>query len=241
MTLDTIAHAVGSTGLILRGGFHPRPEDGLPPLPGGGAGRTLLLLGIVGPGAWQAFAVSPERRCADHPLDTWTRRIVSGLAGRFGALPLFPFDGPPYWPFQRWAMRAEPVAPSPLGILIHPEYGLWHAYRAALLFGETIALPPRGEQASPCETCADRPCLSACPVAAFTGSAYRVEACAEHISAPAGAMCMEEGCRARDACPVGRAYRYPPEQIRFHMAAFRRARGPAPGFFSYHHAHRCRT
>ena len=189
----------------------------------------MLLLGIVGPGAWQDFARSPESRRADNPLDAWTRRIVAALAGRFGALPLYPFDGPPYWPFQRWAMRAEPVAPSPIGILIHPEYGLWHGYRAALLLAEMIALPPQEARARPCETCADRPCLSACPVEAFTGTAYRVEACAGHISAPAGAMCMEEGCRARDACPVGRAYRYPPEQIRFHMKAFRRARGPVGG------------
>src|SRR3546814_16164033 len=33
------------------------------------------------------------------------------------------------------------------------------------------------------------------------------------------------GCRARRACPVGRAYRYPPAQARLHMAAFIAARG----------------
>ena len=38
-------------------------------------------------------------------------------------------------------MRAEAVAPSPLGILIHPDYGLWHAYRGALAFAERLALP----------------------------------------------------------------------------------------------------
>ncbi len=227
MSLDSILRAVAATGLALRGGFHPTPEEGLPPLPGGEAAQTVLLLGMVGHGAWQAFIRSPERRRAHHPFDAWTRRVVSELAPRLGAAPLFPFDGPPYWPFQRWAMRAEPVAPSPLGILIHPDYGLWHAYRAALLFREAIALPPREERARPCDRCADRPCLSACPVDAFTGSSYRVDRCAAHIGAPEGAMCMEEGCRARDACPVGRAYRYPPEQVRFHMKAFRRARGLA--------------
>ena len=33
--------------------------------------------------------------------------------------------------------------------------------------------------------------------------------------------CMDLGCRARDACPVGRDYRYAPGQANFHMQAFR--------------------
>jgi ferredoxin len=224
MTFEEIAAAIQPAGLVARGGFHPEPEDRLPAFPGGEPGRTLLLLGMVGPQGWDAFQSSPEASLPEHPLDRWTRRVVSELAARFGARALFPFDGPPYWPFQPWAMRAEPVAVSPLGILIHPEYGLWHAYRGALLFEERIALPEPRPQPSPCETCAARPCLHACPVEAFTGSTYRVEDCAAHISTPAGALCMEEGCRARDACPVGRSYRYPAAQIRFHMQAFRRAR-----------------
>jgi hypothetical protein len=228
MNLDVVASEVAATGLALRGGFEPTREDQLPPIPGKGPGRTLLMLGVVGPGAWHAFAASPESRAPKNPFDTWTRRIVTDLAEKFGALPLFPFDGPPYWPFQRWAMRAESVAPSPIGILIHPDYGLWHAYRAALFFAEQMDLPPREARARPCDTCADRPCLTACPVGAFTESSYRVESCVRHISSPEGAMCMGEGCRARDACPVGRVFRYPAEQIRFHMGAFRRANQRVP-------------
>ncbi len=33
-------------------------------------------------------------------------------------------------------MAAEGLKPSPLGLLMHPEYGLWHGYRGAILFGE---------------------------------------------------------------------------------------------------------
>lgn len=227
MVLEQIAERVAGTGLALRGGFHPAAADGLPRLADGRAPATLLLLGMVGKAGWSAFASSPEFNLRSHPLDAWTRRVVCELGELIDARALFPFDGPPYWPFQRWAMRAEPVAVSPLGILIHPEYGLWHAYRAALLFAGRLELPPRVAQPSPCESCADRPCLTACPVGAFTGSGYKVDDCAAHISAPAGVLCMEEGCRARDACPVGRAYRYPAAQIRFHMQAFRRARAAA--------------
>jgi hypothetical protein len=224
MTYEEIGRQAALAGLVLRGGFHPGPEDRLPALPGGQSARTLLLLGFVGPEGWAAFSTSAEAGLPEHPLDGWTRHVTEELAARLAAGALFPFEGPPYWPFQRWAMRAEPVAVSPLGILIHPDYGLWHAYRAALLFGETLELPTPAARPSPCETCAEKPCLTACPVGAFTRSGYAVEACAAHIAAPAGALCMEEGCRARDACPVGRGYRYPAPQIRFHMQAFRRAR-----------------
>ena len=140
---------------------------------------------------------------------------------RFGASALYPFDGPPYWPFQRWAMRAEPVRPSPLGILIHPRHGLWHAYRAALAFAEEIPLPPREDAPDLCGECADKPCLAACPVGAFGAAGYDVGACLEHLRSAAGRDCMTAGCRARRACPVGQQHAYPPAQAAFHMAAFR--------------------
>ena len=33
---------------------------------------------------------------------------------------------------------------------------------------------------------------------------------------------MQSGCIARNACPVGAEYRYPVEQLRFHMDALAR-------------------
>jgi hypothetical protein len=219
MDLALIDRLVAAAGLTLRGGFHPTAEDGLPLAPGGSA-ATLLLVGNVGPGMWQAFSTAPERDGRPHPLDAWTRRVVDELAAAVRAQALYAFTGPPYWPFQRWAMRAEPVTPSPLGILIHPEYGLWHAYRAALLFADRLELPPTEARPSPCASCALRPCLSACPVGAFTPAGYDVVCCVDHISGTAGAMCMEKGCRAREACPVGAKYRYSAAQEAFHMEAF---------------------
>jgi len=62
-------------------------------------------------------------------------------------------------------------------------------------------------------------------VDAFTAAGYAVTACAGHVAAPAGADCLGLGCRARRACPVGRAWHYPPAQARFHRAAFIAARG----------------
>ena len=51
-----------------------------------------------------------------------------------------------------------------------------------------------------------------------------VPACAAHLGSQQGTDCMELGCRARRACPVGRAYIYEPAQALFHMSAFLCAR-----------------
>ena len=224
MQLADIADRFVTAGLALRGGFHPQEPDGVPLLPDGRRPATVVLVGNVGGSMWGAFARSAE--IADgalHPLDRWTLRVVGAVADELGAAALFPFGGPPYLPFQRWAMRGESVAPSPLGILIHPDYGLWHAYRAALSFAEILALPPRADRAHPCDGCRDKPCLSACPVGAYTGRNYDVPACIRHIDAPAGGDCMDGGCLARHACPVGREFAHAPAQASFHMQAFRRS------------------
>ena len=207
---------------MCRGGFHPLPEDG--PLNRAG---TLVLVGNAGPDLWRAF--ERGRRDEPDPLDRWTRRLVSAAAVELGAsAALFPFDGPPYHPFQRWALKADRVHPSPLGILIHPDFGLWHAYRAALCFEARLALPARPMESSPCDGCRDRPCLTACPVSAFSVNGYEVDGCANHVSSAAGTSCREQGCLARHACPVGQAYRYVPAQAGFHMAHFLTSRHPRP-------------
>jgi hypothetical protein len=225
MQLSNLTTLLSAAGLSLRGGFHPAATDELPALKDGAASATIFLVGNVGRQMWPIFSQSAEAHDgAPHPLDRWTRRIVDGIAEIVGATPLYPFGGPPYWPFQRWAQRAEAVFPSPLGILIHPEHGLWHAYRAALLFAETIELPPRADARSPCESCTDKPCLSACPVHAFSAGGFDDAACTGHITRAAGRSCMDGGCLARNACPVAPALRYGPPQLQFHMAAFRRAR-----------------
>jgi len=115
------------------------------------------------------------------------------------------------------------VSPSPLGMLIHPELGLWHAYRGALAFAERLALAPVEPVASPCDSCPERPCLTACPVGAFTASGYDVAACVAHLDSGRGGACLTGGCQARLACPVGVEHRYAPAAAAFHMAAFHRA------------------
>jgi len=223
--LDRIACAAATAGLVLRGAFHPAADDAVPACHDGSPTRTLVLLGNVGSSLWPAFAASPEYRDgAPHPLDRWSRRVIDGLAADCSAMPLYPFGGPPHHPFVAWARRAEPVQESPLGLLIHPDHGLWHAYRGALALPRTLALPPPDTRPRPCDICSEQPCLRACPVGAFTGSVYDVAACTGFLATDTTARCAR-GCGARHACPVGREHAYAPAHAIFLMDAFRKAHG----------------
>lgn len=224
MNLDEINRSLQDAGLTPRGAFHPLAADGVPPVAPGVPARTAVLAGNAGPHMWQSFAAACGSSAIT--LDEWSERVSTGLAERLGALAVFPFERP-WLPFQRWAMRAEACHPSPLGLLIHPDYGLWHGYRATFLFDTEIELPAPDTRVSPCTDCASRPCLTACPVDAFDDKAYDVPACARHLAGRPESACMNGGCLARHACPVGGDYHYEKAQAHFHMQAFLRSHAPA--------------
>ncbi len=217
----TVFSAIERTGLVARGAFRLAEAERAGALAGV---QTIVLIGMAGRDGWGAFAASPEAHDGlDDPLDRFSRRVIGALADDLGALALFPFGGPPYWPFQQWARRAEPVHPSPIGLLIHPRYGLWHSYRGALGFASALEIPTHETSPSPCDSCAERPCLSACPVCAFSARGYDVAACAAHLRSVGGADCTGAWCLARRACPVGAEHAYGREQANFTMRAFLRA------------------
>lgn len=198
------------------GWFAPRDEDRVP-----GDVRFVILLGNAGPDMFRRFA--RERDPLRDSMDGWTRDVIDQLAHDLDARALYPFDADPHWPFLTWARRAGAGHVSPLGLNIHPVYGLWHAYRAALLFPVEFDIPVQASGTHPCESCEGKPCLSACPVSAFDGKSYDVAVCADWLKMPLGEHCMSLGCLARHACPVGQGFAYAPAQAQFHMRAFRAA------------------
>jgi hypothetical protein len=217
----TIGAALAGKGLILRGGFVFSADDAAPAGPTGQPARSLLLVGQTGGAPWPHFLKWRAEQPASlhNPLDTWTREVIGAVAQEFGARAVSPSDRP-YLPFQQWAMRAEGLKPSPLGILMHPEFGLWHAYRGALLFDTEIDVEPPREVIHFCDLCIGKPCLKACPVDAHDGRRFDHAACLSHVRGARGGPCREGGCLDRNACPYGRDYRYPADEQAFHMAAF---------------------
>ncbi len=204
--------SIRRSGFMPMGWFEPSTDDRVPH-----DAKFVVLVGNAGPDMFRRFA--RERNPLTDAIDDWTRDILESLAVDLSAQVVFPFDRPAL-PFLSWARRAGAGHVSPLGLNIHSTYGLWHAYRAALLFPVAFDIPPQSAGAHPCETCPDKPCLTACPVGAFDGTSYAVDTCASHVESPAGADCLVNGCLARRACPVGQGFTYHPYQAQFFMRAF---------------------
>lgn len=212
---ETLAAEAEARHLRIMGGFHPTPGDSAPE-----GCRTLLMIGPAEPAFWPVFAASPEMRDgAPDPLDRWSKRVLGAWAADLGARALFPSDGPPYAPFIAWAKATGRVWNSPTGILVHDRAGLMVSFRGALALNTHLVLPKTPP--CPCDTCVEKPCLTACPVAALNeASQYDVPRCKSFLDTDAGQSCMTRGCAVRRACPVSDAYNRAEPQSAFHMRSF---------------------
>ena len=78
-------------GLSVIGGFATLPEHAAPD-----SVASIAMLGLSKNG-WDVFAASAEAQDGkEDPMDRWSSRVVTALANEVGAVPLFPFGGPPY-------------------------------------------------------------------------------------------------------------------------------------------------
>jgi hypothetical protein len=211
---------LAGNGLQARGVLN-FAEGEAPRLDGGNPAVSVVLIGHAGSSIWPHFSrwFEGHSEPVRNPLDTWSKQVIGQAAREVGGHAVFPSDKP-YLPFQQWAMKAEGLKPSPLGMLIHPVYGLWHAYRGAILFGDVTLSQQLEKLSHSCDACLEKPCLSACPVGAFSEGGFAVSDCRSYLESTPGRQCMDNGCQARGACPVGREYAYVPAQMRFHMRTF---------------------
>ncbi len=220
--LSELRAALAPHGVFLRGVVRFADGETAPVLKDGQAAKSVVLLGNVGGSIWPVFErwrdALPDLG-GENPLDLWSKAVIEPVARHLGATAYFPSD-PPWQPFQQWAMRAEGLKASPLGILIHPKYGLWHGYRGALGFAQALPLAAAHNHLHPCDHCPGKPCLASCPSQAVLPSGFQITPCRAHLKTMEGQSgCMAGGCIARNACPVGAGYRYSAEQLHFHMAS----------------------
>lgn len=106
--------------------------------------------------------------------------------------------------------------PSPLGLGIHSTYGPWFAYRALIVTTKPLtAISSAAESSSACLTC-PAPCVDACPADAVSKvESFNIKKCADHRTLEQS-NCKSQ-CHARNACPIGRQYRYTEQQRAYHM------------------------
>lgn len=214
MTYHAALSAAQSHGLDIYGGCHGDMSDGLP-----ADHQTLLMLGPAD-NFWTRLQQEPEYLDGlPDPIDRWSTRVIHALAAQLDAAPFLPFGGPPYAPFLSWAMKTARAWSSPVGMLVHDETGLMVSYRGALAFRARLDLPPTG--AKPCDSCAAKPCLSACPVDALSAeTGYNTRACQSYLTTNAGKSCLSQGCIARRACPISAGANRSPAQSAHHMSYF---------------------
>ncbi len=212
MILAEIEAIAAAHQLAVLGGFAATPDDDLPR-----GTKTLLLLGPKEPGFWPHLTVQPEWHGPD-PIDRWSRRAIGRIACDLGAKALFPFGGAPYHPFYKWALKTGRCWDSPVRLLVHDAAGLFVSFRGALALKEVVDLPPAPPR--PCNSCAAKPCLTACPVGALKGAAYDLQKCHTFLDTLPGQACMTTGCAVRGTCPVSLAYARMPEQSAYHMGQF---------------------
>jgi len=191
----------------------------------------LILIGNAGPALWRsarAAALDPE-----HPIDAFSVDAVGswldGVPGGDVRRVCYPGEAP--FGLQALGALAGWHHPSPFMVGIQPEWGTWFAYRVAVLTNTALPLTPRRESTSPCEHCADRPCVSACPADAMAHGAFSLADCVRWRLAPESSCA--DTCQARLACPVGSAHRYDTTQIRHgyaqSLAMIRSHQCPPPG------------
>jgi hypothetical protein len=209
---EALAKRLAEDQLEMLGAFAPDAVDGLPDWV-----ASVVLIGPAEPGFWPHLTAQPEwQDGAPDPVDRWSRRVIGRLACDLEGKAYFPFGGPPYHPFQRWALRTGRMWQSPVRLLVHSSQGLMVSFRGALALREGIELPPL---AQPCADCA-APCLSACPAGALTEAGYDVPACHAFLDRAEGQPCLEGGCLVRRACPVSQGYARLGEQSAYHMRRF---------------------
>ena len=185
-----------------------------------------IIFASIGQGWFAQFQRSTfaQDGLAD-PMDRYTKALFSEIfadCDRNKKL-IYPFDKPDYPPFQSWVKQAqssitEPNSTqAPFGMLIHPVFGQWMAFRAALVshkpwphhaFWQISAMDSNKVN---CHNCSDQnqaaPCSKPCPIKAITiEKGYDFNACRDYLRSTPDAPCHQQGCLARLACPAGSNY-----------------------------------
>ena len=176
---------------------------------------SLVLIGHGGRQMWQALTAFGMKTA--HPVDHFSlvmaQRFIDEFLDAPSTLMLYPTGY--NIPLQQLGALVGWHHPSPLGLGINETYGVWFAYRAAFL--TTLPLPSikNPMTTTPCGTCRDKPCVSACPAHAVQGvNHFKVTACID-FRLQAQSTCQDR-CLSRLACPVTPEHRYNMDQLNYH-------------------------
>ena len=239
-TLQFIRAAAAPHGLnLVAAVLVQRYDDAVKPASRAGRidpqARSIVVIGNGGGAFWGAYRRHLDANFGwsqrENPLDDFTHEVVEReLAAPLRArctrsVTVYPFvSGAPTLNFMELGKLAGLGGPSLVGVLVHPTYGPWIAFRAALLLEEMLDSPGEAAGFDPCPGCAVRSCIDACPVGAVSfPQGWNVRACLTH-RVENEPDCAER-CHARVACVLGPEHRYPDDELAYHqMRALRSMR-----------------
>lgn len=214
-TISDVAARLAPAGLDLVQPFQVgwyndvSPDHPLPDL--GDPAHLGLLIGnstALWPRFLAARAADPALAAERHPLDRFaSAQVRAALAPLAVAweVRFAPEPPPRRVAMQRLAEVSGLAVLAPSHLSVHPLYGPWIALRAAVVIAEP---GPDERRPPPPKACdCEQGCLPPLRAALEAG-------------APATQADVRERWRlwlaVRDGCPLGRAHRYPDEQIRYH-------------------------
>lgn len=148
--------------------------------------QFLVLIGSGGKNLWDKI---PNKDSPD-PIDTYALQTMKWIAKEKKLTHpkiLFPFSER-LLPLQALGRHFQFSHPSPIGLDISEEFGLWFAYRGVFLCETLLEIPNNQPAFNPCNTCSDKPCLKTVDLT-----------------------------QARLLCPYQQDQQYSPEQLEYHQ------------------------
>lgn len=173
----------------------------------------LLVFAHGGKTMWQALQQSPYKS-AVQPIDTFSTYTVDHFFAT--ELPenrhtiLFPGGKQPI-DLRTLGKLAGWHHSSPFRIGIHPRFGTWFAYRVVAFADTNLEPTATLKSHHPCETCSDKPCISACP--AVHQGELNLQLCMDY-RLQEDSHCATQ-CLSRNSCPVGREHQYSEAQMQY--------------------------
>ncbi|MER3445696.1 MAG: hypothetical protein C4291_02160 [Candidatus Dadabacteria bacterium] len=185
--------------------------------------KSVILVGFAGRGFWEILQgflkENPQfRETREDWIDEYTvlrfmsaSRILDDAGVDYAIA--FPFVSAGLaLDFSKLGELGGVGARSLMGILIHPEYGLWISLRGAIITDLEFSQYNEPLSFDPCPHCS-KPCISACPANTVSEDGWDYNACMKFRLSD---DTCRDNCASRRACPYGKEHQYSEEQLAHH-------------------------
>lgn len=174
----------------------------------------LILLGHLGKKLWQK--VSADNGVTNNPIDDYTLKSIYKYFENYHTATDYEivYPGESVIGLQQLGEYSGWHYPSPFKVGINALWGSWFAYRAVVLANTNFKETKNLKTESPCNSCKDTNCISACPAKALENTEFNFQSCINYRKQP-DSLC-KNNCLSRIGCPVGSEYRYTDDQISYH-------------------------